>query len=53
MTSLYNSIYQIMVNNKYTNKILIWIEDNILDRIYSKRIYNKLIQSINSGFVPL
>ena len=28
-----------------------WIEDNILDRIFAKRILKRLQESINSGFV--
>jgi len=37
--------------NPHLDRILAWIEDNILDRIFAKRILKHLIESINSGFV--
>ena len=41
----------ISTKNPYFDKILAWIEDNILDRIFAKRILKRLQDSINSGFV--
>ena len=39
--------------NYYFDKILAWIEDNILDRIFYRRILKRLQASIRSGFVEL
>lgn len=39
--------------NPHLDRILAWIEDNILDRIYHKRILKRLQEAINSGFVEL
>ncbi len=39
--------------NQYYDKILMWIEDNILDRIFAKRILRRIKDSIDSGFVEL
>ena len=46
-------MYWISSKNHYIDKILAWIEYNILDRIFAKRILKALLQSINSGFVEL
>ena len=37
--------------NQYIDKILIWIEDNILDRVFWKRILRRIKESMESGFV--
>ena len=44
-------MYWITSKNYYIDKILAWIEYNILDRIFAKRILKRLQESINSGFV--
>ena len=46
-------MYWITSNNQYIDKILTWIEYNILDRIFWKRIRKRLITSMKSGFVEL
>ena len=35
----------------YFNRIYYWIELNILDRIFAKRLYKTLMMSVKSGFV--
>ncbi len=37
----------IVSKNKYIEKILLWIEYNILDRIFAKRILKKLKEAID------
>jgi len=44
-------MYWISSKNYYIDKILAWIEYNILDRIFAKRILKRLLASIASGFV--
>jgi len=44
-------MYWISSTNYYIDKILSWIEDNILDRIFWKRILKRLTDAIASGFV--
>ena len=41
----------IVTKNPHLDKILAWIEYNILDRIFHKRILKKLTASMKSGFV--
>lgn len=44
-------MYWFTSKNKYIDKILMWIEDNILDRIFYKRIYNKIRIAMESAWV--
>lgn len=43
----------IVTKNPYFDRILAWIEYNILDRIFAKRILKRLTASMRSGFVEL
>jgi len=44
-------MYWITTKNPHLDRILAWIEYNILDRIFWKRILKRIQESMNSGLI--